>query len=108
MNYIVKRNGDLVPFDKNKIINAINKAFLEVDGKSNSLSDSIADTIASINNATFSVEDIQNLIEEYLMHSDRRDVAKAYIRFRYKKEVAREHKDDFIAAIEEKLSASNV
>ena len=35
------------------------------------------------------VEDIQDLIEDYLMQSERRDVARAYIRYRYKKEVAR-------------------
>lgn len=31
MLYIVKRDGSVVEFDKNKIINAINKAFIEVD-----------------------------------------------------------------------------
>mgnify|MGYP003300294132 CR=1 FL=1 len=42
------------------------------------------------------------------MRSERKDVAKAYIRFRYKKEVARDVKDDFIRGIEEKLTAKNV
>ena len=42
------------------------------------------------------------------MRSERKDVAKAYIRFRYKKEVARDVKDDFIKGIEEKLTAKNV
>lgn len=32
MLYVKKRNGTSVPFDKNKIINAINAAFIEVDG----------------------------------------------------------------------------
>ena len=48
------------------------------------------------------------MIEDYLMRSERRDVAKCYIRFRYKKEVARETKSDFFDAIEEKLSAAAV
>ena len=30
---IVKRDGTQVQFDRDKIINAINKAFIEVDGK---------------------------------------------------------------------------
>jgi transcriptional regulator NrdR family protein len=30
--FIVKRDGTQVPFDKDKIIRAINRAFLEVDG----------------------------------------------------------------------------
>ena len=42
------------------------------------------------------------------MRSERRDVAKCYIRYRYKKEVAREVKSDFFDAIEEKLSAAAV
>ena len=33
MNYIIKRNGNIVPFDRNKIVQAINKAFIEVDGQ---------------------------------------------------------------------------
>ena len=33
MKYVIKRNGDTVPFDKEKIISAINKAFIEVDGQ---------------------------------------------------------------------------
>jgi len=35
------------------------------------------------------VETIQDWVEDYLMRSERRDVARAYIRYRYKKEVAR-------------------
>ena len=42
------------------------------------------------------------------MRSERRDVARAYIRYRYKKEVARNKKDDFIKAICEKLDGNNV
>ena len=30
--FIQKRNGSIVEFDKNKIINAINKAFIDIDG----------------------------------------------------------------------------
>ena len=42
------------------------------------------------------------------MRSERTDVARAYIRFRYKQEVAREYKNDFIEAIQEKLAADDV
>ena len=111
--YIVKRDGTKVPFDKQKIIHAINSAFLEVDGilyETDTAKD-IADEIEilivkSISN--ISVEDIQNWVEDFLMRSERRDVARAYIRYRYKKEVARNYSNDFINAIEEKLKATNV
>lgn len=29
---VIKRNGDIVPFDQTKIIHAINSAFIDVDG----------------------------------------------------------------------------
>ena len=114
MNYIVKRNGNVVPFDKDKIVQAINKAFIEVDGQvyeddtSNSIADDIQRRVEYLNSTRISVENIQDMVEEYLMESERKDVARAYIRYRYKKEVARGYKDDFIKAIEEKLTAKNV
>lgn len=42
------------------------------------------------------------------MMSNRRDVARSYIRYRYKKEVARNAQSDFIDAIREKLNADDV
>ena len=113
---IIKRNGTKVPFNKYKIIDAINKAMIEVDGRL--YETETAEEIASILEAhvvgadligeILTVEDIQDRVEDLLMQSERRDVARAYIRYRYKKEVARHHKDDFITAIGEKLNASNV
>lgn len=111
--FVIKRDGTKVPFDRVKIINAINKAFLEVDGQlyeedtARDIASEIADKIANTS-STYTVEKIQNQIEDYLMRSERRDVARAYIRFRYKKEVARDYKDDFIRAVGEKLNATNV
>ena len=115
---IVKRNGDIVEFDKQKIVNAINNAFLEVDGilyETDTATD-IADEVESIAKVLFNnpkaemlnVERIQDLVEDYLMRSERRDVARAYIRYRYRKEVARATSSTFFDAIGEKLTASNV
>jgi ribonucleoside-triphosphate reductase len=107
--YVIKRNGTIVPFEKEKIITAINKAFLEVDGQlyETDTANDIADEIEQMNRH-LTVEDIQNLVEDFLMQSERRDVARAYIRFRYKREVAREQKETFYEAIAEKLEARNV
>lgn len=110
---VIKRTGEKVPFDYLKIIDAINKAFIEVDGQlyENDTAFDIAIEIGQkVDQSPFEVdvEQIQDWVEEYLMRSERKDVAKAYIRFRYKKEVARDVKDDFIRGIEEKLTAKNV
>ena len=111
--YVIKRNGTKVKFQREKVINAINAAFLDVDGvlyetdTAEDIATEIGNMIAKNENGV-SVEVIQNQIEEYLMRSERKDVARAYIRFRYKREVAREYKADFMAAVSEKLEAKNV
>ena len=109
----MKRDGTIVPFNKNKVIKAINAAFIEVDGQlyENETATDIAEEINNYianSDETVTVEDIQDKIEDLLMYSERRDVARAYIRFRYKREVAREHRADFIEAYANKLEARNV
>lgn len=113
MLQVRKRSGILVPFDKGRIINAINKAFIEVDGKlyENDTAEDIADEIkytAKTSDDIISVEKIQDMIEDYLMKSERRDVAKEYIRYRYKREIARNGQDDFIKAFSAKLQGSDI
>ena len=110
---VIKRNGTKVPFDKAKIIEAINGAFLEVDGilYETETAEGIANDIevlAEKSGADIDVERIQDCVEDFLMRSERRDVARAYIRYRYKKEVARHYSNDFIDAVSEKLRATNV
>ena len=111
--FIVKRDGTQVPFDKQKIVNAINSAFLDVDGilYETDTAEDIADEIEVLvmkSSSDITVESIQNCVEDFLMRSERRDVARAYIRYRYKKEVARNYSNEFLGAISEKLQASNV
>lgn len=108
---IIKRNGNIVDFDKDKIVKAINKAFIEVDGKlyETDTANGIADEIALLNKEKLlGVEEIQDLVEDYLMRSERRDVARAYIRFRYRKEMSRKAKKDWYASISDKLMAKDV
>ena len=111
--YVIKRDGKKVEYDREKVINAINAAFLDVDQVlyETDTAEDIADEITMLvakNSQGISVEIIQDKIEEYLMRSERPDVARAYIRFRYKREVAREYKADFMKAVAEKLEARNV
>ena len=111
--FVIKRDGSTVPFDCSKIVNAINKAFKEVDGQvyENDTATDIALEIGHLldsKSSAMTVEEIQDLVEEYLMRSERPDVARAYIRYRYKKEVARNFRHDFIDVIVEKLEAADV
>ena len=110
---VIKRDGTLVEFDRKRIENAINAAFMEVDGQlyetdtAKDISIDI-DVIVKKIHEPVSVETIQDWVEDFLMRSERRDVARAYIRYRYKKEVARNHSDEFMNAIGEKLAAKNI
>ena len=115
---VIKRDGTLEPFEKNKIFSAVCLAFEDIDGsltnyakiKSNHIANHIENLVkeAAEKGQTLSVEDIQNQIEDRLCASQRKDVACSYIRYRYKKEVARNFQKDFIDAIREKLGAKNV
>ena len=110
---VQKRNGDIVPFDKEKIIDAVNRAMIEVDKilYETDTSEDIATEIeemAKRSKTTISVETIQDCVEDLLMQSERRDVARAYIRYRYKQEAKREHEAVFVKTYSEKLEARNV
>ena len=90
---VEKRNGKTEQFDKTKIIRAVNKAFIEVDGELSAFSlhkcEEIANYIESLNK-DFTVEEIQDIVEDKLMASNRKDVARSYVRYRYKRELVRE------------------
>lgn len=90
---VIKRDGRKVNFDKEKIKIAILKAFLSVDGEETDYAKNKAIEIANYIedlNKDMSVEEIQDLVEKTLMITKRKDVAKAYVIYRYKREVLRE------------------
>lgn len=107
---IVKRNGLIENFDLNKIIIALDKAGKEVDNQNYDVNFSklVAKAVASRLYDKITVEQIQDIVEEVLMKSNREDIAKAYIRYRYKREVARNYNINFINAIGEKIDAKAV
>ena len=89
--YIMKRSGERVPFDKTKIIVAISKANAEVGIKSQQVTEDaikkIADDIeraAMDTNRDYSVEEIQDMVEDELMDTGKHMVARRYITYRYK------------------------
>ena len=90
---VIKRDGTRVPFNKSKIINAVDKAFLDVDGviyENDTATDIANDIETELAQEDYaSVEQIQDLVENYLMRSDRLDVAKSYICYRYKRQLSR-------------------
>ena len=82
MEKVIKRDGSTVPFDKDKIVIAIEKAMADTDvGVDKELAEKVANRIQMLN-TNKSVEEIQDLVESSLMCSSRKDVARAYIIYR--------------------------
>ncbi len=89
---VIKRDGRVVPYDRNKIVVAIQKANAEVDRYEQIPDEKIEEIIASIENMhrqDFQVEDIQDIIEQKLMKQGKLVLAKKYIIYRYSREMVR-------------------
>ena len=92
--YVRKRDGRLVRFDKQKIVTALSKAFVEVGEHRGLLAKQLAEevTVALNKHKTPSVEHIQDHVEHVLIRHRLYKVAKAYILYRKKKAEEREMK----------------
>lgn len=90
---VIKREGNEVDFDARKIQRAIERAMAETDaGPDEELAALIADEIEDAvreSTARISVHDIQDMVEDRLMMSPRKDVAKRYIIYRSEKDKTR-------------------
>lgn len=92
---VIKRDGKEVEFDISKIINAIYKAMMENGLDDHDFAVSIADEVVThlhidtCNSNKVTVNDIQDQVEMSLMKSEHPDVAKAYIIYRYDRDLAR-------------------
>ena len=108
---VIKRNGTKQQFDANKIINAIKGAYEDLDKPFDDEAEKRAQDIAAYVeklNRDVAIEEIQDIVENKLMASNCKDVARAYIRYRYKREMARHDYQQFMDAITEKIAAKNV
>ena len=92
---VIKRNGEEVSFDISKIVNAITKANAEVDRIHQmneyqivAIAEKIAEMVMESRHAV-NVEDIQDLVETSIMEMRGYEVAQKYVRYRYKRELAR-------------------
>lgn len=92
---IIKRSGQEVKFDINKIVEAIKKANLDTNEK-NQLSDEVilecakrVEKECKNKGRILTVEEVQDLVEDQLMSVDAFDVARKYITYRYRRALAR-------------------
>ena len=99
---VVRRNGTIVGFDRNKISVALRKAFVAVRGEDIANSDSIQSSVSAMTDqvvkvlrrrnmlgGAFHIEDIQDQVELVLMRNDFHDIARAYVLYREERAKAR-------------------
>lgn len=105
---IIKRNGDIKPFDKEKIILAISKAYRgeDIPNYVYAIADKI-EAMAVESEDYLSVEEIQDKVENLLMEFDK-ETAREYIRYRFQRETVRKNSVKFINAISEKLHGQKI
>ena len=91
---IIKRNGSEEVFDINKIIKAVKKA--DINSEERRLSDGQIEDIAEYVefkcnklNRAVSVEEIQDMVENQIMATGAFELAKSYVRYRYKRSLVR-------------------
>lgn len=114
MKQIQKRDGRLVSFDKMKIVDAVLAAFKDTDN--GELSDyayikagNIADYIGEVaNERELTIEEIQDMVQNGLMSTKRKDVATNYILYRAERTRERNRRSQMMQEIGKKIQASDV
>jgi len=101
---VIRRNGQLSPFDANKIAIAMTKAFLAVEGDTATASTRIQNAVHSLTNQvikgisrhenTVYIEDIQDQVELALMRAGFHKVARAYVLYREERAQLRAEKPE--------------
>lgn len=108
---VTKRDGSVVAFNKEKIQRAVLKAFQEsssdVTDEMSACAARVADEIEAMQK-NLSVEEIQDLVERKLMATKYKNVAKAYINYRFLHGMARSQYAELMDAVGQKLSGTNI
>lgn len=107
--HVIKRDGTHVLFDPNKIVSAINKAMVSAYGSvyESDTAEEIADLIGS-RGVDMTVEQIQDLVEGYLMKSEYPEVAKSYIIYRDQRSKERTRRSKLIKTVMKRIEATDV
>jgi uridine kinase len=93
---VVKRSGAVVPFNQDRITNAIYRAAVAVGGRDRKTAEELSGFVVDMLEENFSaeeihtIEDIQDTVEKVLIENGRARVAKAYILYRDERKRQRE------------------
>ena len=88
ITHVVKRTGATVPFNQERITNAIYRAAVAVGGRDRSVAERLSDQVVSMLKETSppdhtpTIEEIQDIVEKVLIENGHAKTAKAYILYR--------------------------
>ena len=118
---VIRRNGAVVGFEPAKILIAVTKAFIAVNGGTGAASARVRDQVSSMTDAvvaalirrqptggTFHIEDIQDQVELALMRAGEHNIARAYVLYREERTRERARQREAQAAIAEPAHSINV
>lgn len=100
---VIKRNGNAVSFDKDKIITAIRKAMVECNEDVDNAEIVANEVVKNIDNEYIDIEDIQDEVEGTLMELGFKDVAKAYILYRNERKYVRDKQAELYLDAQSKI-----
>jgi len=112
MHKIIKRDGRIVNFKKEKITSAIHHAILAVNADDEKLAEKLTDEVTTLIGERIpgipAVEDVQNIVEGVLVRHGLYEVAKAYILYRERRSEIRNAKKFFGVYDELKLTVNAI
>lgn len=106
---VIKRTGAIVPFNQERIANAIYRAAVSVGGRDKEKSKELSDKVVELLNAKFPegstphIEDIQDIVEKVLIENGHAKVAKEYILYREEAARRREAEGRYASKINENI-----
>jgi uridine kinase len=101
ITHVVKRNGAVVPFNRDRITNAIYRAAVAVGGRDRAVAENLADQVVTTlesacctENRIPTVEEIQDIVEKVLIENGHARTAKAYILYRKERATRRRRREE--------------
>lgn len=113
---VIKNNGKIEPFDINKIVNAVNKALKSTNINNELFAMELANNVrcelmnvwATTKRAEFGVPEIQNMVMKFLMASEYKDTAIAYISYKHERDIKRLSQNDILTEVKKLLDNDNI
>ncbi len=106
---VIKRTGAIVPFNQERIANAIYRAAVAVGGRDKEKAKELSDKVVVVLNEKFPegttphIEDIQDIVEKVLIENGHAKVAKEYILYRDERKRAREAENRYASKLNENI-----